>query len=180
MQLLCSCHFAGSRQLLYRSSAAVCMMRAPPPPPAAAATAQAGQTVPHSHVHILPRKAGDFGGHNDAVYDEVRLKPECYVRMTRFGMKTPINQGNPDLLWNSAQPEIRFEAEATQLRSRSDADLPARYGKIVGRVESHFSRPVHRTGVGQHLAWKPKAQNRIDRIGSHRIGSHQMMGWELV
>lgn len=32
--------------------------------------AQAGQTVPHVHVHILPRKLGDFEN-NDEVYDVV-------------------------------------------------------------------------------------------------------------
>ncbi|PSC73570.1 Bis(5 -adenosyl)-triphosphatase [Micractinium conductrix] len=31
---------------------------------------QAGQTVPHVHVHILPRKAGDFEN-NDEVYDAI-------------------------------------------------------------------------------------------------------------
>jgi hypothetical protein len=35
--------------------------------------AQAGQTVPHVHVHILPRKGGDFEN-NDEVYDVVRLR----------------------------------------------------------------------------------------------------------
>lgn len=35
--------------------------------------AQAGQTVPHVHVHILPRKGGDFKN-NDEVYDVVRLR----------------------------------------------------------------------------------------------------------
>ncbi len=29
-----------------------------------------GQTVPHVHVHILPRKPGDFE-HNDQVYDAI-------------------------------------------------------------------------------------------------------------
>lgn len=29
----------------------------------------AGQSVPHCHIHLLPRKSTDFGGHNDAVYD---------------------------------------------------------------------------------------------------------------
>ncbi|KAL2091419.1 hypothetical protein ACEWY4_013682 [Coilia grayii] len=31
---------------------------------------EAGQTVKHVHVHVLPRKAGDFE-RNDSVYDEV-------------------------------------------------------------------------------------------------------------
>uniref|UniRef100_A0A5F9D3F2 Bis(5'-adenosyl)-triphosphatase n=1 Tax=Oryctolagus cuniculus TaxID=9986 RepID=A0A5F9D3F2_RABIT len=33
---------------------------------------EAGQTVKHVHVHILPRKAGDFC-RNDSIYDEVSL-----------------------------------------------------------------------------------------------------------
>lgn len=31
---------------------------------------EAGQTVPHVHVHILPRRGGDFKNNND-IYDEV-------------------------------------------------------------------------------------------------------------
>ncbi|NWJ10651.1 FHIT triphosphatase, partial [Crypturellus undulatus] len=32
---------------------------------------EAGQTVKHVHVHVLPRRAGDFS-RNDDVYKEVR------------------------------------------------------------------------------------------------------------
>ena len=32
---------------------------------------EAGQTVKHVHVHVLPRKAGDFA-ENDQIYNEVR------------------------------------------------------------------------------------------------------------
>lgn len=28
----------------------------------------AGQSVPHVHVHLIPRKATDFGGNNDMIY----------------------------------------------------------------------------------------------------------------
>ncbi|XP_073140671.1 bifunctional bis(5'-adenosyl)-triphosphatase/adenylylsulfatase FHIT [Henckelia pumila] len=34
---------------------------------------QAGQTVPHVHIHILPRKSGDFEK-NDEIYDAIDLK----------------------------------------------------------------------------------------------------------
>ena len=40
---------------------------------------QAGQTVPHVHIHILPRKVGDFEK-NDEIYDAVSYISEksCY------------------------------------------------------------------------------------------------------
>ncbi|XP_048227349.1 bifunctional bis(5'-adenosyl)-triphosphatase/adenylylsulfatase FHIT isoform X2 [Ricinus communis] len=34
---------------------------------------QAGQTVPHVHIHILPRKSGDFEN-NDEIYDAIDEK----------------------------------------------------------------------------------------------------------
>lgn len=37
----------------------------------------AGQSVPHLHVHILPRKEGDFAN-NDEVYDAIDDKANAY------------------------------------------------------------------------------------------------------
>ncbi|ESR34606.1 hypothetical protein CICLE_v10006852mg [Citrus x clementina] len=34
---------------------------------------EAGQTVPHVHIHVLPRKAGDFEK-NDEIYDAIEVK----------------------------------------------------------------------------------------------------------
>ncbi|GAB2286143.1 hypothetical protein Dimus_020569, partial [Dionaea muscipula] len=34
---------------------------------------QAGQTVPHVHIHILPRRIGDFEK-NDEIYDVIDVK----------------------------------------------------------------------------------------------------------
>ncbi|KAF5749528.1 hypothetical protein HS088_TW04G01497 [Tripterygium wilfordii] len=33
----------------------------------------AGQTVPHVHIHVLPRKGGDFEK-NDEIYDAIDVK----------------------------------------------------------------------------------------------------------
>uniref|UniRef100_A0A8D1VJT7 Bis(5'-adenosyl)-triphosphatase n=2 Tax=Sus scrofa TaxID=9823 RepID=A0A8D1VJT7_PIG len=41
---------------------------------------EAGQTVKHVHIHVLPRKAGDFH-RNDSIYDEVGLKRDCGMRL---------------------------------------------------------------------------------------------------
>eukprot|EP00976_Prorocentrum_cordatum_P070289 1179868-Prorocentrum_minimum.AAC.4 len=40
--------------------------------------AAAGQTVPHVHIHILPRKFGDFEK-NDEVYDKFSASNTCTV-----------------------------------------------------------------------------------------------------
>ncbi len=37
----------------------------------------AGQSVPHLHVHVLPRKEGDFAN-NDEVYDAIDDKANAY------------------------------------------------------------------------------------------------------
>uniref|UniRef100_A0A673H512 Bis(5'-adenosyl)-triphosphatase n=1 Tax=Sinocyclocheilus rhinocerous TaxID=307959 RepID=A0A673H512_9TELE len=45
---------------------------------------EAGQMVKHVHVHVLPRKAGDFEK-NDSIYDEVRFKcPTCSSSRTAY------------------------------------------------------------------------------------------------
>ncbi|KAL3531006.1 hypothetical protein ACH5RR_010328 [Cinchona calisaya] len=37
---------------------------------------QAGQTVPHVHIHILPRKSGDFEK-NDEIYDAIDVEEKA-------------------------------------------------------------------------------------------------------
>ncbi|KAG2431368.1 hypothetical protein HYH02_013357 [Chlamydomonas schloesseri] len=44
----------------------------------------AGQTVPHVHIHILPRKAGDFP-QNDQVYDAIDCESEQYKQAAAAG-----------------------------------------------------------------------------------------------
>ena len=43
--------------------------------------AAAGQTVPHVHIHLLPRRAGDFA-RNDEVYDRVRRAACASARLS--------------------------------------------------------------------------------------------------
>jgi len=43
---------------------------------------EAGQTVNHVHVHIMPRRKGDFE-HNDQVYREVCSLPSCCITTDR-------------------------------------------------------------------------------------------------
>ncbi|XP_053577366.1 bis(5'-adenosyl)-triphosphatase [Bombina bombina] len=60
---------------------------------------EAGQTVPHVHVHILPRKAGDFK-RNDEIYEVLQNHDKG-------------GQENPDQ-WRSEE-EMASEAEALRL-----------------------------------------------------------------
>ncbi|XP_034514473.1 bis(5'-adenosyl)-triphosphatase isoform X4 [Ailuropoda melanoleuca] len=60
---------------------------------------EAGQTVKHVHVHVLPRKAGDFH-RNDSIYDELQ-------RHDKAEEDTPA-------LWRS---EEEMAAEAATLRA---------------------------------------------------------------
>ncbi|XP_065264346.1 bis(5'-adenosyl)-triphosphatase [Emys orbicularis] len=59
---------------------------------------EAGQTVKHVHVHVLPRKVGDFS-RNDSVYDELE-------RHDKGEEDTPVK-------WRS---EDEMAAEAASLR----------------------------------------------------------------
>ncbi|XP_028752783.1 bifunctional bis(5'-adenosyl)-triphosphatase/adenylylsulfatase FHIT isoform X1 [Neltuma alba] len=41
---------------------------------------EAGQTVPHVHIHIIPRTAGDFENNDDDINDEIDLKEKQLKR----------------------------------------------------------------------------------------------------
>nr|XP_036875219.1 bis(5'-adenosyl)-triphosphatase isoform X2 [Manis javanica]XP_036875220.1 bis(5'-adenosyl)-triphosphatase isoform X2 [Manis javanica] len=60
---------------------------------------EAGQTVKHVHIHVLPRKAGDFQ-RNDSIYDELQ--------------KHDKGEEDRPALWRS---EEDMAAEATTLRA---------------------------------------------------------------
>ncbi|KAL3148982.1 hypothetical protein ABBQ32_001838 [Trebouxia sp. C0010 RCD-2024] len=69
----------------------------------------AGQSVPHLHVHVLPRKAGDFAN-NDEIYDAIDDKSNAYRPQNSAGEKLDME----------AERRLRsadeMSAEATQLR----------------------------------------------------------------
>ncbi|XP_057364091.1 bis(5'-adenosyl)-triphosphatase isoform X8 [Manis pentadactyla] len=46
---------------------------------------EAGQTVKHVHIHVLPRKAGDFQ-RNDSIYDEASTELEQIPRHKEMGL----------------------------------------------------------------------------------------------
>lgn len=52
----------------------------------------AGQTIPHVHVHILPRRFTDFGGQNDQVYpilEEAEGRLPQQLKSVAEGTKVP-------------------------------------------------------------------------------------------
>ncbi|CAI9776546.1 unnamed protein product [Fraxinus pennsylvanica] len=50
---------------------------------------QSGQTVPHVHIHILPRNSGDFEK-NDKIYDAINEKEK------ELGQKLDLDEGRKD------------------------------------------------------------------------------------
>jgi bis(5'-adenosyl)-triphosphatase len=66
--------------------------------------AAAGQTVPHVHIHILPRKFGDFEK-NDEVYDKIDEHAEL--------LKEKLNLDNERIVRTPEEMSI----EAAELRA---------------------------------------------------------------
>ena len=77
---------------------------------------EAGQTVPHVHVHILPRRSGDFEK-NDQVYDELeKLEEELEELAEIHGKKVKGEKLNLDIERKPRTPD-EMAAEASALRS---------------------------------------------------------------
>ncbi|KAF5842862.1 HIT-like protein [Dunaliella salina] len=77
----------------------------------------AGQTVPHVHIHVLPRKPGDFAK-NDEVYDAIDRSAKSLPQMGSEQQQQQGQQGEPlDL---DAERRVRtpdeMAAEAAELR----------------------------------------------------------------
>ncbi|KAI1314351.1 hypothetical protein EDD11_002252 [Mortierella claussenii] len=56
----------------------------------------AGQSVPHCHVHVIPRRLGDFVN-NDDIYDEIarNTKDHLTTDTTTITMATEVEKGLP-------------------------------------------------------------------------------------
>ncbi|GLC72496.1 hypothetical protein PLESTF_001253800 [Pleodorina starrii] len=77
-----------------------------------------GQTVPHVHIHVLPRKAGDFP-RNDQVYDEIDHKAAEYDKAAKTQSADP-SPGPGEKLDLDKERRVRsheeMAAEAEELR----------------------------------------------------------------
>lgn len=70
----------------------------------------AGQTVAHVHIHILPRRKGDFEP-NDKIYDEIDKSSQDVVA----SLETGVNTLNLDKERKPRSPD-EMAAEAAELR----------------------------------------------------------------
>lgn len=71
--------------------------------------ANAGQTVPHVHVHVIPRRHGDFK-RNDEIYDKLE--------------ETDLRRGMDASEEREERGEEQMAREATELRSLFIGSLP--------------------------------------------------------
>lgn len=76
---------------------------------------EAGQTVPHVHVHVLPRKSGDFEK-NDEIYDVID-ESEKEIASTLAGNDKQADKLDLDKERKPRTPEEMAE-EASTLRAR--------------------------------------------------------------
>ncbi|KAJ1302693.1 hypothetical protein OPQ81_003009 [Rhizoctonia solani] len=79
----------------------------------------AGQTVPHVHVHIIPRRFTDFGGNNDQVYPileatEGQLPDHLKTATGEARVPQPIKVDNEERTPRTLED---METEAVRLRS---------------------------------------------------------------
>ncbi|GIL43652.1 hypothetical protein Vafri_1318, partial [Volvox africanus] len=87
----------------------------------------AGQTVPHVHIHVLPRKAGDFP-RNDEVYDAIDHKAVEYDKAVKAAQSTSANSGPGEKLDLDKERRVRtygeMAEEATVLRALINSRPP--------------------------------------------------------
>ena len=62
--------------------------------------ADAGQSVPHVHVHLLPRRAGDFAN-NDDIYGEIER-----VDSGKEGVRSELEMGEEAQVYSKILKEM--------------------------------------------------------------------------
>lgn len=67
---------------------------------------EAGQTVPHVHAHVIPRRPGDFGGQTDRVYDLLQAEEGDVGKALRGWMRIEEHERQA-----RAEDDMRKEAE---------------------------------------------------------------------
>ncbi|GFR48626.1 hypothetical protein Agub_g10541, partial [Astrephomene gubernaculifera] len=73
----------------------------------------AGQTVPHVHIHILPRKAGDFPK-NDEVYDAIDQESAEYKKAVSSNSNHSSGGGQPEKLDLDKERRLRTDEEMAE------------------------------------------------------------------
>ncbi|KAF9360520.1 hypothetical protein BGX34_007738 [Mortierella sp. NVP85] len=80
----------------------------------------AGQTVPHCHVHVIPRRLGDFA-HNDDIYEEITRNTNDLLTQVKSmdSEMTAKETGKKgvDFDERASRTEEEMTLEATRLRS---------------------------------------------------------------
>ncbi|KAF9280140.1 hypothetical protein BGZ68_007464 [Mortierella alpina] len=79
----------------------------------------AGQTVPHCHVHVIPRRLGDYTD-NDDIYDDIsRNTAELLTASgdTKETATAPVDKKGVDNDERVARSEQEMAAEASRLES---------------------------------------------------------------
>lgn len=83
---------------------------------------EAGQTVPHVHVHVLPRKRGDFFA-NDEIYEKIEQSGE-----------KPGERGGGDGAGGSGTGGERLDLDAARV-IRTAAEMAAEAEVLAGLLK---------------------------------------------
>lgn len=110
----------------------------------------AGQTVPHLHVHILPRQSGDIEP-NDLVYD--------HLEEWRFDMKKLLNNGQDRKVDADEDRKPRSKAEM-----RREAAFLSTFFNDHGKFASHKLQTNSTKRISDTSLAVTQKRTRVDRL----------------